>query len=211
MARRPVLRRAHRSGGSTRTNRPEFFIIYKIILIENTAIHTSFVTVLAWWRFRQEGRILWKIFGKITWEWELSKKDMVDGWGYVQIERPYRHNCVYWSDVNPNVILEKDVNLPGVTFWAAISVSDIIGLVVLWWYCQSDWLPTCPTNRILASSWAQSWSLLPAGRCTATLCVVWQRMAGHAFRREMDRATWATGVATSIPRPNAARFFVGCP
>jgi hypothetical protein len=31
-----------------------------------------------------------------------------------------RHNCVYWSDANPNVISERDVNLPGVTVWAAI-------------------------------------------------------------------------------------------
>jgi hypothetical protein len=35
------------------------------------------------------------------------------------------HNCVYWRDVNPNVILEKDVNLPGVTVWVAISVTGI--------------------------------------------------------------------------------------
>jgi hypothetical protein len=40
-----------------------------------------------------------------------------------------RHTCVYWSDVNPNVILEKDVNLPGATVWAAISVTSIIGPV----------------------------------------------------------------------------------
>jgi hypothetical protein len=31
--------------------------------------------------------------------------------------------------VNPDVILEKDVNLPGVTVWAAISVTGIIGPV----------------------------------------------------------------------------------
>ena len=34
---------------------------------------------------------------------------------------------MYWSDVNPHVILEKDVNLPGVTVWAAISSMEIIG------------------------------------------------------------------------------------
>ena len=32
-----------------------------------------------------------------------------------------RHNCVYWSNNNPHVILEKDINLSGVTVWAAIS------------------------------------------------------------------------------------------
>jgi hypothetical protein len=31
--------------------------------------------------------------------------------------------------VNPNVILEKDDNFPGVTVWAAISVTGIIGPV----------------------------------------------------------------------------------
>ncbi|XP_054449778.1 uncharacterized protein LOC129087027 [Pteronotus mesoamericanus] len=40
-----------------------------------------------------------------------------------------RHNCVYWNEVNPHVILEKDINLPGVTVWAAISVMGIIGPV----------------------------------------------------------------------------------
>jgi hypothetical protein len=37
-----------------------------------------------------------------------------------------RHTCVYWTNVNPNVILAKDVDLPEVTIWAAISVTGII-------------------------------------------------------------------------------------
>ena len=32
-----------------------------------------------------------------------------------------RHNCVYWAANNPRVTVEKEVNLPGVTVWAAIS------------------------------------------------------------------------------------------
>ena len=38
-----------------------------------------------------------------------------------------RHNCVYWSNENPHAILEKDINLPGVTAWAAISCMGVIG------------------------------------------------------------------------------------
>lgn len=38
-----------------------------------------------------------------------------------------RHNCVYWSAENPHVAIEKEVNLPGVTVWCAISSSGIIG------------------------------------------------------------------------------------
>ena len=38
-----------------------------------------------------------------------------------------RHNCVYWADSNPRVILERDVNLPGVTVWCAIASEGIIG------------------------------------------------------------------------------------
>ncbi len=38
-----------------------------------------------------------------------------------------RHNCVYWAAENPRVSVEKEVNLPGVTVWAAISSSGIIG------------------------------------------------------------------------------------
>ena len=38
-----------------------------------------------------------------------------------------RHNCVYWAEANPHVIIEKDVNLPGVTVWAALSSNGLIG------------------------------------------------------------------------------------
>ena len=38
-----------------------------------------------------------------------------------------RHNCVYWSHENPRVVIEKEVNLPGLTVWAAISSNGIIG------------------------------------------------------------------------------------
>ena len=36
------------------------------------------------------------------------------------------HNCVYWSNENPHIILEKDANSPGVTVWAAISCMGLI-------------------------------------------------------------------------------------
>lgn len=38
-----------------------------------------------------------------------------------------RHNCVYWSNQNPHIIIGKEVNLPGVTVWAAISSIGLIG------------------------------------------------------------------------------------
>lgn len=38
-----------------------------------------------------------------------------------------RHNCVYWADSNPHEILEKAVNLPGITVWGAISSDGLIG------------------------------------------------------------------------------------
>jgi hypothetical protein len=120
-----------------------------------------------------------------------------------------RHNFVYWSDVNPNVILEKDVNLPGVTVWVVISVTGIIGSVFF------D--GTVNQNNYLHGLQTEFWP-----RVEHKVGVYFQqdgapphyaqRMVGHAFRRAMDRATWATGVAGSIPRPNAARFlFVACP
>lgn len=37
-----------------------------------------------------------------------------------------RHNCVYWAEQNPHVIIERDVNLPGVTVWAALSSHSLI-------------------------------------------------------------------------------------
>lgn len=38
-----------------------------------------------------------------------------------------RHNCVYYSQENPNVIFEKHVNSPSLTVWAGICSSFIIG------------------------------------------------------------------------------------
>lgn len=38
-----------------------------------------------------------------------------------------RHNCVYWSENNPQQIMEREVNLPGVNAWAAISSRGLIG------------------------------------------------------------------------------------
>lgn len=38
-----------------------------------------------------------------------------------------RHNCVYWSADNPGLIIEKEVNLPGICVWAAISSNGLLG------------------------------------------------------------------------------------
>lgn len=38
-----------------------------------------------------------------------------------------RHNCVYWDAVNPHVIIEREVNSPGVMVWAGIWSEGIIG------------------------------------------------------------------------------------
>ena len=38
-----------------------------------------------------------------------------------------RHNCVYWNATNLHHIIEKDVNLPGLTAWCGISSAGIIG------------------------------------------------------------------------------------
>ena len=38
-----------------------------------------------------------------------------------------RHNSVYWCETNPREILEKEVNVPGITVWGGISSSGMIG------------------------------------------------------------------------------------
>ena len=38
-----------------------------------------------------------------------------------------RHNSVYWYETNPREILEKEVNVPGITVWGGISSSGMIG------------------------------------------------------------------------------------
>jgi hypothetical protein len=38
-----------------------------------------------------------------------------------------RHNCVYWDAVNPHIIIEREVNSPGVMVWAGIWSEGVIG------------------------------------------------------------------------------------
>ena len=37
------------------------------------------------------------------------------------------HNCTNWSQENPHVILEREINVPGINVWAAMSCNGIIG------------------------------------------------------------------------------------
>ena len=38
-----------------------------------------------------------------------------------------RHNCVYWSDTNPQFTITSQLNQPGITVWAGISSDGIVG------------------------------------------------------------------------------------
>lgn len=38
-----------------------------------------------------------------------------------------RHNCIYWASENPHITIQKEVNLPGVTVWAALASQGLIG------------------------------------------------------------------------------------
>lgn len=38
-----------------------------------------------------------------------------------------RHNCVYWAPENPNVHIDRAVNLSGVSVWCGLSVRGLIG------------------------------------------------------------------------------------
>jgi hypothetical protein len=40
-----------------------------------------------------------------------------------------RHNCVYWTDKNPHLTIESQLNQPGVTTWGALSSEGVIGPV----------------------------------------------------------------------------------
>lgn len=42
-----------------------------------------------------------------------------------------RHNCVYWADENPHVIMTSQLNQPGVTVWGGISCDGVIGPVFI--------------------------------------------------------------------------------
>lgn len=38
-----------------------------------------------------------------------------------------RHNCVYWEEENPQVTIERELNLPGVVVWAGIWSGGLVG------------------------------------------------------------------------------------
>ena len=41
--------------------------------------------------------------------------------------RVNRHNCVYWSDTNPHLIIERELNVPRVAVWGGIWSNGVIG------------------------------------------------------------------------------------
>jgi hypothetical protein len=41
--------------------------------------------------------------------------------------RNSRHNSVYWSDSNPHEVIQEELNVPGITFWAGIWSGGIVG------------------------------------------------------------------------------------
>jgi transposase len=41
--------------------------------------------------------------------------------------RVNRHNCVYWSDTNPHIIIEQELNVPKVIVWAGIWSNGVVG------------------------------------------------------------------------------------
>ncbi|CAF3423115.1 unnamed protein product, partial [Rotaria sp. Silwood2] len=41
--------------------------------------------------------------------------------------RVNRHNCVYWSDTNPHLIIEQELNVPRVTVWGGIWSNGVVG------------------------------------------------------------------------------------
>ena len=41
--------------------------------------------------------------------------------------RVNRHNCVYWSDTNPHVIIEQELHVPKVIVWEGIWSNGTIG------------------------------------------------------------------------------------
>ena len=41
-----------------------------------------------------------------------------------------RHNCVYWYDTNPHLTEKTEMNQPGVTVWADLLCSGVLGPVI---------------------------------------------------------------------------------
>ncbi|CAF3596105.1 unnamed protein product [Rotaria sp. Silwood1] len=41
--------------------------------------------------------------------------------------RVNRHNCVYWSDTNPHLIIEQELNVPQVIVWGGIWSNGVVG------------------------------------------------------------------------------------
>ncbi|CAF1349618.1 unnamed protein product, partial [Rotaria sp. Silwood1] len=41
--------------------------------------------------------------------------------------RVNRHNCVYWSDTNPHLVIEQELNVPQVVVWGGIWSNGVVG------------------------------------------------------------------------------------
>lgn len=59
-----------------------------------------------------------RLFHKIVWSDEATFKLS----GHVN-----RHNCTYWYTENRRIVLEKQLNQPGVTVWGGISCRGVVG------------------------------------------------------------------------------------
>ena len=76
------------------------------------------------------------------------------------------HNCIYWSDVNPKVTMQHELNLPEVTVWCSISSAGIIGPYFFKNTGNYIWMTCCeigsfPNSIILFSNGFRRTELLP--------------------------------------------------
>jgi len=75
-----------------------------------------------------------------------------------------RHNCVYWDAVNPNIVIEREVNSPGVMAWAGIWSEGVIGPFLMPLATGSLTWPCSTIN--FGHSWGILWKNNISGICT---------------------------------------------
>ena len=118
-----------------------------------------------------------------------------------------RHNCVYWNEDNLHHVIQKDVNLPGVTVWCPYPLRCYWSLL-LWGKC--DWcFISSYAQGVPAAQVTTQWFHLPTRWGNTALCSNCTCLAGWGISGEVDRSQMANRMAGTFSQPLLISFCGG--
>ncbi len=120
-----------------------------------------------------------------------------------------RYNCVYWSDTNPHLILQKELNSPGVMVWAGVNVRGFIGPYFFDTNVNANsCLELLEQLRVTLNEdkrFAVHRNHLTARWCSCSLLVAGSSVLERQFPR-LDWQTWAHNLSSTLTGPHSNEF-----